>query len=83
MNKTEIRKRLRELLEKLDCLKADFEDLKNDVDCASGDIEPYEGRNDLTPQQEERQEWLEDLSYNLDDIIDLDTSELEDKAEGC
>ena len=83
MTKTEIRKRLKEILAKMADLQSDFDILKGDVEDTLGGIEPYEGRSELTPQQEERQEWLEELSSALDDVIDLDLSELEDKAEGC
>ena len=83
MTKAEIRKQLKELLAKMADLQSDFDILKGDVEDTLGEIEPYEGRSELTPQQEERQEWLEELSSALDDVIDLDLSELEDKAEGC
>ena len=40
-------------------------------------MEPHEGKDELTPAQEKRQEWLDNVSSALDDLIDyMDTSEL-------
>ena len=32
-----------------------------------GDIEPYDGKDDLTPQQEERQEWLDETASQVEE----------------
>jgi chromosome segregation ATPase len=74
ITKTQIKKRLEELSIKLEDLQGDIEELNDEVNDEVNDIEPYEGKDDLTPDQEERQEWLEDLSSSLDDVI----SSLED-----
>ena len=72
MNKREIKKTLKGLIQEFIELRDKFEMLKEEVDFTSGEIEPYENRYDLTPQQEERVEWLESLSYALEDIIYFD-----------
>jgi len=41
-----------------------------DVEEESENIEPYDGKDDLTPQQEERQEYLSDLNYELSEQMD-------------
>lgn len=82
LTRTIIKKNLRTPLEKLEDLKSDLEALKDDVENESYSIEPYEGKDDLTPYQEERQEWLDNVSEALGTIIDgMDTSELEGYVE--
>ena len=70
MTKTQIRARLRKLLEQLGDIRAELDDLRCEVEDTKENIEPYEGFNDLTPEQEERQEWLEDLGYVLDEVVE-------------
>lgn len=70
-NKTQYRKALGELYEKLQSLQSEAEDLKAELEEEAESIEAYEGKDDLTPAQEERQEWLEAQASALDDIIDL------------
>lgn len=49
-----------------------------DVDVESVNIEPYEDKDELTQKQQERQDWLDNVSYALGELIDnMDTSELE------
>jgi len=69
MTKTHAKNRMNQLKEKLLDLKDEFESLVSDLEETSGDIEPYENRNDLTEAQEERQEWFDNASDELDDIV--------------
>lgn len=78
LNKTQIKKKVGELLEKLEVIKSELEDLQMDVDVESVNIEPYEDKDELTQKQQERQDWLDNVSYALGELIDnMDTSELE------
>ena len=45
-------------------------ELKDEVEITIDDIEPYDGKDDLTPQQEERQEWLEEVMNELENASD-------------
>lgn len=80
ITKNQIKKRLREIVTLLEQAKELVNDLSIDVEEEKDNIEPYENKDDLTPQQEERQDYLNDLfdtldtqSENIDDI----TSELD------
>lgn len=66
LTKTQIKKRIGELLDKMIDLKYELENLYDEVEEEINNIEPYEGKDDLTPQQEERQQWLEDTNYTID-----------------
>lgn len=82
LNKTQIKKKVGELLEELEVIKAKLEDLQTDVDMESANIEPYEDKEELTQKQQERQDWLDNVSYALGGLIDgMDTSELEEYME--
>lgn len=72
MNKKEIKKQLRILMERFEDLRSDFDLLKEEIEETSSNIEPYENRYELTPQQEERQEWLDGVAYAMEDIINFD-----------
>ena len=72
MRKDEAKRRASKLLAKLQDLQAEFEELKYDLESAAEEVEPYEGKDELTPAQEERVEWFEDVASALDDIVDLD-----------
>ena len=76
ITKNQIKARLKKLVEMLEDLRNDLSDLQSDVEEESENIEPYGDKWELTPQQEERQEWLNETSDtlstqvdNLDDII--------------
>ena len=69
ITKNQIRARLKKIVEKLEEERSNLEDLKTDIDNELEEIEPYEGKFDLTPQQEERQESLENWSSVIDDQI--------------
>ena len=63
MTRTQIKSIITKIVDELDTLKMEVEE-------TSEEIEPYEGKDELTFQQEERQEWLDDLVYDLETIID-------------
>ena len=67
--KTQFKKRIELLREKLSDLRLEFEELKEDLETESGDIEAYEGRLELTGLQQERQEWLDNTAYTIEDTI--------------
>ena len=78
MTKTQIRAQLRKLLEKLGDIRTEFDDLKCEVEDTRDNIEPYENCYDLTPEQEERQEWLDNLASSIDDLVsNIENSESE------
>ncbi len=78
LTKTQIKKRVKTLLEKLESIKEELTELKDDVENESYNIEPYEGKNELTKSQEQRQEWLDSVSEALGSLIDgMDKDELE------
>lgn len=61
MNKREIKKELKNIADQVEALA-------DEVETTRDDIEPYDGKDDLTEQQEERYEWLDDLSCYLYDL---------------
>ncbi|MCM1556909.1 MAG: hypothetical protein NC087_05175 [Anaeroplasma bactoclasticum] len=82
VTKTQIKKRVKSLLEKLESIRDELDDLQTDVDMESADIEPYAGKDELTAAQEERQEWLDGVSTELGYIIEvIDATELVDYVE--
>ena len=72
MTKTQAQKRLAELLEKFQDLQIEFQDLSDEMQETANEIEPYENKNELTQQQEERQEWFLSQVDGLDEIINFD-----------
>lgn len=68
MTKSEAKKGIRAILEKVAELSDATEDLATEVDDSYNEIEPYEGRNELTSAQEERQEWFSELSDTLNEV---------------
>ena len=70
MTKTQIKKLLQKTLDKIDDLISELEEAENEAIETADSIEPYEGKDDLTPQQEERQEWFENLASVLTDAKD-------------
>ncbi len=78
LTKTQIKKQTKSLLEKLEEIKLELEELHDDVENEISNIEPYEGRNELTKAQQDRQDWLDNVSSALDELINnIDTNELE------
>lgn len=69
ITKNQIKSRLKKILEVLGEQRDLLEELKDEVESESYDIEPYEGKDDLTDSQYERQEWLDDCSSQIDDQL--------------
>lgn len=70
MTKTQAKSQLKKILDTLATLTSDLENLQCDVEETIDCIEPYEGCNELTAEQEERQEWFEELQSMLEEITD-------------
>ena len=69
LTKTQARKRITQLREKLSDLRLEFEELQSDLEMESSDICEYEGRNELTELQQERQEWLDNTASTIEDTL--------------
>lgn len=69
LTKTQARKRIAQLREKLSDLRLEFEELQSDLEMESSDICEYEGRNELTELQQERQEWLDNTASIIEDTV--------------
>lgn len=70
LTKTQVKSRLQKITEQLEELLNQIEDLKTDCEDEAENIEPYDGKDELTEAQEERQEWLTDTAYTLDTQYD-------------
>jgi len=82
MTKTQIRSRIRKLLDQLGDIRAELEDIRDEVEETRDSIEPYDGAYELTSEQEERQEWLDELYYVLDNAVEtLYSSEIDEMEE--
>lgn len=72
LTRTQLRKRIRELIEQAENLKSDLEEIQSEAEDERDSIEPYDGKDELTEQQEERQGWFEcacdQIDYALDNI---------------
>ena len=68
MTKAQMKKRTRELLKKLSTLQTEIDDFAVDIYDEILDIEPYEGKDDLTDKQTERFEFFDDVKYELDQL---------------
>ena len=82
MTKTQVRARLKPLLEKLGDLRAEFYDLRDEINETVESIQPYKGRESLRLEQEERVDWMENVADTINDLIDeMNSAEanLEDK----
>ena len=60
------RKQVKKQIEKIRELMLE---LKDDIETTIDEIEPYEGKEELTEQQEERKEWLEGCQYELETAL--------------
>lgn len=67
MTKAKAKNTLLAIIEKVARIREEVSDLNADVDETYNEIEPYEGRDELTPAQEERQEWFSNLNDKLND----------------
>lgn len=63
MTKTQAKKKLEQAIDILQDLLLESEETRDE-------IEPYENKDELTPQQEERYEWFDELVNGLETIID-------------
>lgn len=70
MDKREAKTRIKSLLEAIGDLKDKVDELKSDAECERDEMEPYEGRSELTPNQEEKQEWLDNVASTLEELFD-------------
>ena len=80
ITKTQFKKRIEELKEQLSSLRLEFVELQSDLESESCDIEPYENRSDLTPLQEERQEWLDNTASTIEEVV-VSLQEAEDNLD--
>lgn len=62
-NKTQFQKMLRKIYDQV-------EDVRMLLEEESESIEPYEGKDELTQAQEERQEWLDNAQSTCQDFLD-------------
>ena len=67
MTKTQVKARLAKIKALLEEAQIAMDELAEDVQTTIDEIEPYENHDDLTEQQYERQEWLENVSDTLED----------------
>lgn len=81
LTKNQIRARLKKLVEILEDVRYELEMLQSDTQEEADNIEPYEGKDELTEQQEERADYLQETADNLetqaDNLADI-ISELEE-----
>lgn len=81
MTKTQAVKHLCEIRELLRQVELAIFDFKPEVEETIESIEPYENKDELTPQQEEREEWFSDVRDALDELetaVEDNASTLED-----
>lgn len=67
MTKTQVKAQLRKIKALLEEAQIIMDELAEDVQITIDEIEPYENHDDLTEQQYERQEWLENVNDTLSD----------------
>ena len=70
ITKTQIKKRAQAIVDKLQEVVDLIQELKDETEQEAESVEPYEGKEELTPQQEERQEWLTETADTLDTQAD-------------
>lgn len=68
-SKNQLFKRAEALRDQLNSLKDLFEELADDIESESSDIEPYEGCNDLSQAQEDYQNWLDETAESIRNAI--------------
>lgn len=78
ITKTQIKSKLKDLFERISTIRMELEELQSDVEMERDDIEPYEGKDDLTEAQEERQEWLDNTAHTIEEMVNS-LQEAEDK----
>lgn len=77
MTKTQLRSRknkiyeqLQKIYEMLEDAQSELENLREEAEETIDEIEPYDGADDLTPEQEERQEWFDETLVPLEEAYD-------------
>lgn len=70
ITKSQIKRRAEKIAEKLEELETMIRELQEETQNEADSIEPYEGKDDLTTQQEERAAWLEEAADNLETQAD-------------
>ena len=70
LTKNQIRARLKKIAELLEQGRDLLEELQSDTQQEADNVEPYEGKDDITPAQEERAEYLQDTADQLETITD-------------
>lgn len=78
LTKTQIKAKVKNLVEQISTIRMELEELQSDVEMERDDIEPYEGKDDLTEAQEERQEWLDNAASQIEEMV-MNLQEVEDK----
>jgi chromosome segregation ATPase len=78
LTKTQIKAKVKNLIEQISTIRMELEELQSDVEMERDDIEPYEGKDDLTEAQEERQEWLDNAASQIEEMV-MNLQEAEDK----
>lgn len=66
ITKNQIRARLKKIVEMLEQVKSDLDDLQMETQEEADSIEPYGDKWELTEQQEERQESLQELADEME-----------------
>ena len=82
MTKSQVRAWLKNLLEKVGDVRAELYDFRDAVNETAESIKPYKDRKSLRYEQELRKDWMEEVSDEINDLIDemIHTEwELEDK----
>lgn len=76
MTKTQAISKIKEIISMLEDAQSQLDELSEEMQDTIDSIEPYENKEELTPQQEERQEWffealdeVESQSNELSEII--------------
>ena len=67
MTKTQIKAELAKIIEMLNEAQERLDNLSYDVEDTRDSIEPYENREELTDQQQERYEWLDEALDTIND----------------
>lgn len=77
ITKKQVKKQAQDLQDKMYDIQYYLELLRGEIEEEIDSIEPYENRDDLTEQQEERKEWLEmaidSLNYAIDNLENAQT----------
>lgn len=70
MTKAQAKARLKPLMAEIGSLRAKIKELGEEMRKTADGVKPYEGKSDLTREQYRRQEWFDDIAYQLRYIAD-------------